>query len=214
MIFKDEIIIIDNIIDIEQQFKLIDFFDKNYLTWKYYEKNIAHGNIEDKDGYVFPGYTKDIKNETNTEILEIIKLIEENSCKKANLEFLKNYRYKFNALPSINPYPPEEVLHRQIHTDTDNQHIVLLYYVNTTYGPTKLFRNKLGNTKQLNDIVENQTKCGNFDNVQIIKSVSPKQGRLVIFDGSLLHSPGWPMEGMRYVINYNIVVKTKHKALL
>jgi len=214
MELKENIYILDDVIETDKQLKLVEYFEKNYKSWYCYDKNIAHNNVLDVDGYKFPAYTKDVKDESEKDILDIIKQIEVNGCEKANLKLLKNYRYKMNAFPPIEPYPNEEVLHRQIHTDTDNQHIVLLYYVNTAEGDTCLFRNKLGNTKLTNDLVEGETKVGNFQNIEKIAGISPKQGRLVIFDGSLLHSPGWPKTGMRYVINYNLVIKTESKNLV
>ena len=42
---------------------------------------------------------------------------------------------------------------------------------------------------------------------QIIKSVTPKKGRLVVFDGLTLHSGGIPTENPRCAVNFDIITE-------
>lgn len=74
------------------------------------------------------------------------------------------------------------------HVDLPYQHTVVFYYVNDADGDTVFF---------------------NQDN-KVVKSVSPKKGRLIIFDGSLYHGGGIPKHGPRCAINFNILT-TKSK---
>ena len=64
-----------------------------------------------------------------------------------------------------------------VHIDTPTKHLVVLYYVITADGDTII-----GDTK-----------------------VTPKQGRAVLFDGSIYHTAEQPKNGMRCVINVNVV---------
>jgi ectoine hydroxylase-related dioxygenase (phytanoyl-CoA dioxygenase family) len=65
---------------------------------------------------------------------------------------------------------------------------VVFYYVNDADGDTVFFD----------------------QNHQVMKSVSPKKGRLIIFDGTLYHGGGIPKKGPRCAINFNILT-TKPK---
>jgi hypothetical protein len=65
------------------------------------------------------------------------------------------------------------------HNDLIIPHMVCLYYVNDSDGDT-IFYN---------------------DNGSILKKVSPKKGRIALFDGSIKHSAGQPTKNERIVIN-------------
>jgi hypothetical protein len=67
------------------------------------------------------------------------------------------------------------------HTDRSQPHTVLIYYVIDSDGDTVFYKNK-----------------------KIIKRVTPKKGRAVIFDGSISHSAFQPNKHLRCIINFNI----------
>lgn len=70
------------------------------------------------------------------------------------------------------------------HIDQHYSHYTMLYYVNDSDGPTTF-----------------------FDNLDIIKSVSPKRGRCVLFPGDTYHSSSCPIESdIRIVCNYNFLL--------
>tara|TARA_Y100000592_G_scaffold29446_1_gene47021 strand:+ start:2880 stop:3419 length:540 start_codon:yes stop_codon:yes gene_type:complete len=70
------------------------------------------------------------------------------------------------------------------HIDFINmKHTNMLYYVNDSDGPTKLY---------------------NQDKTKVIKEVHPKKGRVLFFDGSTYHASSCPKDHpSRIVINYN-----------
>tara|TARA_B110000977_G_C11090784_1_gene496777 strand:- start:469 stop:1050 length:582 start_codon:yes stop_codon:yes gene_type:complete len=70
------------------------------------------------------------------------------------------------------------------HTDLKYKHYVVLYYVNDSDGDTVFF---------------------NKHN-KIIKRVTPKKGRVVVFDGSILHGGGIPKISPRAVVNFDILI--------
>lgn len=216
MILGEEIFVFDDIIDLESQTELINYFENNHEKWHFFKKDISHGDYHNHYDYTFPAWSIDsnVKSNINQNIIEIIKTIEINSLKKIGVDFLSNYRYKLSCYPPLNPYPSDEIIFRQIHNDKAIPHLVMVYYANDTEGSTTIFRNKLGGNNISNDIVEKQTITGDFTNVEKIITVPPKQGRVVIFDGILLHSPGWPKKENRYIINFNTIVKTKNKNII
>jgi hypothetical protein len=68
--------------------------------------------------------------------------------------------------------------------DLPFDHLVVLYYVNDADGDTVFFNEKN----------------------EIIKSVSPKRGRVVAFDGSIYHGGGVPKNGPRCAINFDVYI--------
>ena len=43
-----------------------------------------------------------------------------------------------------------------------------------------------------------------FEKEKVIKKVTPKKGRIVLFDGETLHSGGFPTDNPRCIVNFNI----------
>ena len=74
---------------------------------------------------------------------------------------------------------------------------VVVYYVNDVDGDTVLFKQTINNATP-QDIID----C----KLDIDKTVSPKKGRAVIFDGDIYHSVGKPKTDMRCIVNFNFKV--------
>lgn len=77
--------------------------------------------------------------------------------------------------------------HYAPHVDWNIPHTVVLYYLNDSDGDTVFFDNQ-----------------GN-----ITQRVSPKKGRVLVFDGQLYHGGGIPKHSPRCVVNFDILVKEK-----
>jgi len=82
----------------------------------------------------------------------------------------------FMHLPTTTPSRDE------IHTDVGIPHLVCLYYVTDSDGDTVLFED---------------------DRKTIIKSVTPKKGRIVFFDGSIPHCSTKPSKSTRIIVNFD-----------
>ena len=67
------------------------------------------------------------------------------------------------------------------HTDMDDPHLVLLYYINDVEGDTILFDN----------------------NGQEIQRVTPQKGKAIFFDGSIKHCSSRPSKFSRSILNFN-----------
>lgn len=108
----------------------------------------------------------------------IIKEIINKFLKKTKKEKFELIRAKVNLQPRI---PDAKKYHHNTpHLDFSNEdHNVLLYYINDSDGDTHFFK----------------------DN-KIIKSISPKENRLVVFDGNILHTGSHPIKSdYRLVLN-------------
>lgn len=83
-----------------------------------------------------------------------------------------------------------------LHIDMPENHLVLLYYVVDSDGDTIICDH------QFNGVEEKKLRAEDFP---IIEKITPKQGRAVIFDGSLYHTAEQPKNGIRCIININLV---------
>ena len=73
---------------------------------------------------------------------------------------------------------------------------VAVYYVNDVDGDTFLFKQTTKNT------TPEQILNGELE---IDQQISPKKGRLIVFDGDIYHAVGKPKTDLRCIINYNFV---------
>jgi hypothetical protein len=113
--------------------------------------------------------------------------------------------YKFNSIlhgKAILQFPlREDVIGNELdnlHTDIDphEDHLVVLYYVMDADGDTII----------CNCVNEGEVNKNLYaKDFNIIKRVTPKQGRVVLFDGRYYHTAEQPKNGMRCVINLNVV---------
>ena len=84
-----------------------------------------------------------------------------------------------------------------LHTDQPFPHLVLLYYAIDAEGET-IIVNKT--------IEEKHTmKSLRADDYEEIGRIKPKKNRLVIFDGRYFHTAYQPREGLRCIINFNVL---------
>jgi hypothetical protein len=79
----------------------------------------------------------------------------------------------------VPPSPNPSIL--EPHTDQDSPHLVFLYYVNDSDGDTIFYDS----------------------NQDILKRVSPKKGRIILFNGLIPHSGSSPSKSTRILININ-----------
>lgn len=86
-----------------------------------------------------------------------------------------------------------------LHVDTIDpfvKHMVVLYYVVDADGDTIIC------DKRVDGATQNGLKAEDYP---ILNRVTPKQGRAVIFDGEYYHTAEQPKDGIRCIINLNIV---------
>lgn len=92
------------------------------------------------------------------------------------------------------PTPASNVNHA--HIDTNESHLVVLYYVNDADGETVIY----------NQTADDIPNLPGFDTQQLSvkQRVSPKRGRVVMFNGRHYHSSSTPTTNKRCVINFDI----------
>lgn len=101
---------------------------------------------------------------------------------------------KINAARAFMQLPWDGPEQSKFHVDDIEPHMVLLYYVNDSDGDTLL-----SDTRYVS---------GNPDHgvdAKVIKRISPKKGRAILFDGSIYHAASIPKKGLRCVLNFNLI---------
>jgi len=117
---------------------------------------------------------------------DLFVFILQNACKKLGIMDVNVLQGRsFLQVPLNLQNTDVDTPHIDIH-DRDN-FFVVLYYVCDSDGDT---------------IIYNETK--ESDQYTIKQRVTPKQGRVVIFDGLLMHTAEQPLNNTRCIVNYNL----------
>lgn len=127
-------------------------------------------------------------NNINSRYFEIFKSIAEAVPDVQNTVLT---RYKLNLTFPDQDCTPET--HSIAHVDLSDliDYKTVLYYINDSTGDTVIFNELWPHNKELT----------------VKQRISPKKGRLVIFNGRLLHSGNNPVSGVRLTANINLVPK-------
>ena len=80
------------------------------------------------------------------------------------------------------------------HLDRFEPHLVFLYYVWDSDGDTIIYDYK----------TEKEGYVPFFEDVRELKRITPKKGRVVIFDGLYWHTAEQPKKDVRCILNFNI----------
>ena len=185
-----EIIVIDNIIDLDyqEQIKSILLGEINYKDYEfpwYYTKDVTKSDSQDsqKRPAFTHGYVKlsgIVISEFHDIFLNLIKVC----CHRLQMTKVDVIQGRsFLQLPLTTKKGKVDTPH----IDTDDKHFVMLYYVVDSDGDTIIYNEKVES-----------------EEYTIKKSVTPKQGRVVLFDGGLYHTAEQPTNDTRCVVNYNL----------
>jgi hypothetical protein len=182
--------VFDDIINLEEQEFIKNKFLGDNFSW-YFIKDISklHNNIQNRPAFCHTFIRDEKNNSTDTHL--ILNIIE-NSCEKIKFKYKKILQARtFIQLPLNKNLIGKEI--DTPHIDNSQSHIVVLYYVVDSDGDTIIYDYK------------NKNKVFSFKDVKILKKIKPKQGRVVIFDGSYYHTAEQPKKNKRCVINCNII---------
>lgn len=202
MNIKDSFVVIDDFLGEFEQ-KIFEMtFNNLQFNWTYNPSSLYVDNLLDNESNNNDfQQTEDVLDTalfTNMFFLEGItysdqykSLIENLILSKLPIEITKLIRIKINL--TLPQYNLNSYKYNPIHVDSrqEENSFSMVYYINDTDGDTILFNEK-------KDYKGPLTEKGR---------VSPKKGRLVIFDGDLLHGAGIPTKNARMIINCNALYK-------
>ena len=201
MKWKGKYYVVDDIVSIEQQRKIQETFLGEKVTWKF-SRDIAGGNYYPRPGF---GHGLFYNEKPHSKWFELVLPIIENSLKAVyeNTGEKADYRLEksraFMQIPLRNVSGPEYDNH---HIDFIEPHLAVLYYVCDADGDTVLFEN----------VYHPRDNSRPPEPSELIEKarITPKMGRVVIFDGYHWHTATQPKEAeVRCVINSNVVLQDK-----
>ena len=178
-----DVMIMDNFLSIPEQKKILDIVYDPNLDWNYRQYSCRPDNLNkayviDKNTIDSPMFAKQFYVRSGIIYIDILNLIyrletlKQKSYMDRILRIKTNKHHKDILFPdNFYSYP-----HRDFNEKTES----LLYYVNDSDGDTFIFN------ERMKDVSLSDTK------LTINKRVSPKQGRAVLFDGSMLHAGSPP----------------------
>ena len=213
---NDDIIIYDDIIPLRTQQRILETAIEPNLHWmdfdeyrtagdKHFKRHYSNDtlNIIPSDCLIKLAYTA-ARNPENPAVIHepecfhyIGLSILDMFTAKSGIKVSKIIRMKLNnQRPSIDPNY-NTLSCNDIHVDLDFPHKTLLYYINDSDGDTFIMNERYKSEHSL---------LGYEINTSLANRVSPKQGRLVCFDGLRYHAPSNPINTRRrYVLNINFI---------
>ena len=184
-----KILIIDNIVnEIEQSYIKKYMFD--HCKWSFIEDVSLENNLHQKR----PGFKLMFDKDKLNDIIYNIVL---NTRKKLKLKPLYAREELLEARSFLQLPLNKDFIGKGVdtpHLDRTEPHLVFLYYVNDSDGDTVIYNYK---SKSAEDIPF-------FEDIKELKRVTPKQGRVVVFDGLHWHTAEQPTNNIRCIINFNI----------
>ena len=204
--FRGKFWIFDDIIDKEYQERIKDTLLSHETNWFYNHNININSDMEPRPCFSHRYFESeyDLHTDTGTQYNELersylhdmlVPMIDA-SCKSIDY----NYRYIIQGRSFLQL--PLKGLSDQLdinHVDRKENHLVILYYVKDSDGDTIIYQNRYQN-KYYSVMYPEEKEI-----TKELKRVSPKQGRVVIFDGAFYHTAEQPQEDVRLIINYNVI---------
>tara|TARA_B100000212_G_C27374553_1_gene534130 strand:- start:1043 stop:1690 length:648 start_codon:yes stop_codon:yes gene_type:complete len=212
--------VLDNILTVEEQDELENlvksetFREGNNVYWlnDSNDYNNKDGDYKPHNAIIYipdeniGQFTGNLKNKAIEKYIKLIGRRVEERLDKRIKHFL---RVKINKL---SPLPEGEIdVKNDVHLDRDDQHHAMIYYINDSDGDTQFYKkDKKFNFETIKNIIQNKE----YNKFIESSNVSPKKGRVTIFEGNIPHKGCYPTKTDRYIINFNILFKTKLKKLI
>ena len=196
MIDKGGILVIDDFIDKDYQEDIKSYllgdntFDDCQFPW-YYIDDVTAAYEEGNQGrpglsHVYVEYLEDKSSDVISDFHDLFVPLLSKACQVLQVPTAKIVQGRsFLQFPLNLNSSDDDTPH--IDLDEGERHIVVLYYVVTSDGDTVIY-----NQRTESDVYTVKQK------------VTPKQGRVVIFDGGLYHTAQQALRQIRCIVNYNL----------
>ena len=200
MEWENKVFVVDDILTKKQQEDLKRILLSSQFPWHFIPDVTAgaggDGRPAFKNQLIYDG-----KVNVGGKALSLLQQLIDNSLSKLYEELNVKANYELFRIVTILQMPLANLggsRRDAHHIDFKKKHLNILYYVFDADGDTVIFENMY----HPNDI-----KFPEPNELKVKKKVTPKQGRVVIFDGYHWHTGTQPKKGMRCVININVYQK-------
>ena len=196
MINKGEILVIDDFIDKDYQEDIKNIllareeWGEFLFPWHYVD-DVTAGLDDENQGrpglsHVYVEYNDDGSSDLVSSFHDLFIPMLELACGTLEIPTAKILQGRSFMQFPLN-LKSDEVDTPHIDLDEGHRHIVVLYYVKDSDGDTVIY----------NERTESDTYT-------VKQKVTPKQGRVVIFDGGQYHTAEQAINSVRCIVNYNL----------
>ena len=189
--------VVDDLIPVDYQNFIIDLILNQEISF-YYHPNIVDPREIHRGKDNIHAFTHQLYQEKTgySKFLPSLMPLTMHITEKTGVGYTMLDRMRFNFATGCE----SDMLHHLPHVDNFYPHLVAIYYVNTCDGDTFIFDQK----NESMTLEEDERRYE--ENVWTVKErITPKRGRLVIFDGSQYHASSYTTGDYRCVINMNLV---------
>ena len=191
--YDNKIWVFDDIIDKDYQDKIEEILLDNRYSW-YFIPQISSPPVGSVPRPAFQHQYVHKSGNINSSMHEMSMGVVEAACEKIGFKY--NYVHQSRSFLQLPLRNVDRDILDPVHIDDEHTpHLVVLYYVKDSDGDTVIYNNHYGKDKKRP--LEND--------LEIKKTVTPKKGRVVIFDGWFWHTAQQPSNDTRCVINYNVI---------
>jgi hypothetical protein len=134
--------------------------------------------------------------QSNSKIFELFSPVIQKTCNHINFKLEKISRC-IAGIQGVQVIRKKNKVYN-IHINQKTPHLVLLYYVNDADGETILF------DKTTDDIQDEDMYLDERYEFNVVNKITPKQGRILLFDGRTYHSASSPTTGIRCIITLDL----------
>lgn len=184
--------VIDNFLPQSFQNEIEQTLSRHDFPW-YYQPNITTGKpkVQDERFKYSHGFTHQFYHQEHG-VQSAFWGIIQNLQHFVSHDTMGYYRLKANLTVPVNNWSNETV--QEPHVDMPIPHLVCLYYANDSDGDTFFFDQTFDERAEPEEFT-------------VLKRVTPKKGRAVIFDGLRYHGSNNPIETQaRYIINAGLII--------
>jgi hypothetical protein len=191
--------VIDDFIplSLQEEIKKILIVDREF-PW-FYVPDVTYGDKASRHTKTpAPAFSHALKYQGNfnSQFLSHFSMLAHLGAQAADFKFKEIAQARtFLQLPLSKSYLKQSV--DRLHCDLDEDHLVVLYYVVDSDGDTIIVNKKMD--------LETREENLEYQNYDILAKVTPKQGRVVLFDGKLYHTAEQPKNNIRCVINIDVI---------
>jgi hypothetical protein len=200
MEWENKVFVVDDILTKKQQEDLKRILLSSQFPWHFTPDVTGEGSRDGRPAFQ-NRLLYDGKVNVGGKALSLLQQLIDNSLSKLYEELNVKANYELFRIIAILQMPLANLggsRRDAHHIDFKKKHLNILYYVFDADGDTVIFENMY----HPNDI-----KVPEPNELKVKKKVTPKQGRVVIFDGYHWHTGTQPKKGMRCVININVFQK-------
>lgn len=190
----EQIIVLDDVIPTLYQDAIEELLlGEASLPW-FLINDITYVGNSNPLGTATPAFVHLFKDEFShqTEKYEFLTPIAYSACDKINFKLTDILRVRaFLQTPTH-----QKSTTNNPHVDLHYPHVAGVYYVNNCAGPTTIYKQSLLTTSP------GEVASTAFE---VLQTVAPKKGRMVLFNGAHYHASSSPEDTKRCIINFDLI---------